>query len=89
MLPGEDKKSNITNCNGRPIKKDTENKRRQSIMNYTLVNLKISHKEVQLYGFTAVIFTNIKGSVHSPGQLNQMLFTLSSFQSQSYSLFKN
>lgn len=37
-------------------------------MRQTLLSLKMGHKEGQLYTFIAVMFTNTKGSVHSPVQ---------------------
>lgn len=55
-------------CETGTTEKDGENNRKESIVRQTLLSLKMSHKEAQLYTFTAVMFTNTKGSVHSPGQ---------------------
>lgn len=69
MLLGEEKQviyhvlKNRTTTEG-----DGENNRQASIVRQTLLSLKMGHKEGQLYTFTAVMFTNTKGSVHSPGQ---------------------
>lgn len=43
-------------------------KGKKSIVRLTLLSLKIGHKEGWFYTFTAVMFTNTKGSVHSPVQ---------------------
>lgn len=48
--------------------RDVEDNRKEGIVRQTLLSLKMGHKEGQLYTFTAVMFTNTKGSEHSPGQ---------------------
>lgn len=53
---------------GTTTERDGENNRKASIARQTLLSLKMGHKEGQLYTFTAVMFTNTKGSVHSPVQ---------------------
>lgn len=51
---------------GTTTQRDSKNSRKESIVRRTLLSLKMGHKEGQLYTFTAVMFSNTKGPVHSP-----------------------